>query len=273
MSNKERIEEHNDSLRGIIDKAGALPDGGSGADILNENGIIKQQHLPEGYPYAESTVFLSETTPVFSADMGGFIIMSGVDASMFTDGQTYTVNWNGTNYETKALLSSDNGMNAIILGDMGATQGVPTTGEPFVVMILDAAAQAAMGIAAVVIPIDGSASVTLSIAGEAVAKIADKYLPNSRTIVITSTNNAEPSMSYDNALTALQSGAFLIFRLLTPEIGIIMDFVFAEAISTEGTDKPYLEFRTASAENNIEQLYVDKIRYYSDGAFERATIN
>ena len=26
-------------------------DGGSGADLLNENGVIKQEHFPEGYPY------------------------------------------------------------------------------------------------------------------------------------------------------------------------------------------------------------------------------
>jgi hypothetical protein len=144
---------------------------------------IAHKYLPAGYPYAEPTVFLPETEPVFSADMGGFIIMSGLDADMFIVGQSYTVNWNGTNYETRAQLSSDNGMNAIILGDMGAMQGVPTTGEPFVVMILDAAAQAAMGIAAMVIPIDGSASVTLSIIGEILTPVDAKFLPNATVFV------------------------------------------------------------------------------------------
>lgn len=144
---------------------------------------IAKKYLPAGFPYAEPAVFLPETTPVFSEDAGGFVIMSGVDASMFTDGQTYTVNWNGTNYETRAMLTSDNGMNAIILGDMGAMQGVPTTGEPFAVMILDAAAQASMGIAALVIPIDGSASVTLSIIGETLTPVDAKFLPNAPVFV------------------------------------------------------------------------------------------
>ena len=145
---------------------------------------IGKEYLPDGYPYAEPTVFLPETTPIFSEDMGGFVIMSGLDADMFIVGQSYTVNWNGTEYVSRATVQNDGSMKAIILGDMvGATQGVPTTGEPFVVMILDAAAQAENGIAAMVIPIDGSASVTLSITGETLTPVDAKFLPNATIFV------------------------------------------------------------------------------------------
>lgn len=163
---------------------GSILSSGGGTEILNEYGIIKREHLPSGYPYAEPTVFLPETTPVFSEDMGVFVIMSGLDADMFIVGQSYTVNWNGTEYVSQATVQNDGSMKAIILGDMvGATQGVPTTGEPFVVMILDAAAQAENGIAAMVIPIDGSASVTLSITGETLTPVDAKFLPNATIFV------------------------------------------------------------------------------------------
>ena len=154
--------------------------GGSGADLLNENGVIKQEHLPEGFPYPSEgvKVILPETTPTFNEDMGGFMIMSGIDASMLIESESYTINWNGTDYTSTAMLMIDNGVNAIVLGDMGAMEGTPTTGEPFVIIILDAEGQASMGMAAMIMPIDGSASVTLSIScGESATPIAHELLP------------------------------------------------------------------------------------------------
>lgn len=250
--------------------------GGGGADLLNENGVIKQQHLPEGYPYAEPTVFLPETEPVFSADMGGFIIMSDLDADMFIVGQSYTVNWNGTEYVSQAAVQDDGSMKAIILGDLGAMQGAPTTGEPFVVMILDAAAQAAMGIAAMVIPIDGSMSVTLSISGETVTPIDAKFLPGGRVVIITRVDDGAPSMTYADALAALKNGALLVFRDCTTSIGLIYDYSFTGvlegALESEPEANPYLLFTLVEG-SDITHLAITKILMYADGTVEKETVN
>jgi hypothetical protein len=44
--------------------------GGSGADLLNADGIIKQEVLPNGYPYVGEGEILSETSVdlLFSED-------------------------------------------------------------------------------------------------------------------------------------------------------------------------------------------------------------
>lgn len=160
---------------------------GGGADVLSDAGIIKQEHLPEGYPYPLKSggAILPETIPMFAEDMGAFVIMDGIDASMFAEGESYTVNWNGTEYKTSALAVNDDGMEAIILGDAGALQGVPVSGEPFMIMILSAEAQAAMGVASMIMSIDGSETVILSISSdEIIVPISHKYLPDGYPYII-----------------------------------------------------------------------------------------
>ena len=240
MSNKERIEEHNDSLRSIIEQAETLPDaGGGGAAVLNDKGIIKQEHLPEGYPYPLKAggVILPETVPVFMEDMGAFVIMDGIDASMFTEGESYTVNWNGTEYKTSALAVNDDGMEAIILGDAGALQGEPVSGEPFMIMILSAEAQAAMGVAGMIMAIDGSETVIMSISlDEANVPISHKYLPEGYPYTIP----GGTVLLADYSLSAMYSGAPL-FNLKSG---------YNYAVNWNGTDYP------VTAVNTGEMVYI-----------------
>ena len=162
-----------------LDKNGA--GGGGGADILNENGIIKQQHLPDGYPYKEvgNDYILPATEPVYDDATGYFTISSGVYASMFTIGEIYTVNWNGVDYECVALDASMWGSGPVGFGNLGFVTGGDDTGEPFVIVVLPLEAQAERGGAAVVLPRDGSTP-TLSISGKTdlVTKIGKEYLPD-----------------------------------------------------------------------------------------------
>lgn len=158
-----------------------LGTGGSGGgidELLGDDGKIKPEFLPD--IGGSTTVILPETEPVYSADMGAFVITSGIDASMFTDGQTYTVNWNGVEYETKALLTSFDGMSGITLGDVWILEGEPVTGEPFMIAVLDAASQAATGFASLIVPIDGSTSVTVSISGT--VDVTTVILPPTETV-------------------------------------------------------------------------------------------
>ena len=148
--------------------------GYTGFDVKEK---IDPSCLPDGTPYTEQDVpVLPETTVEIDPDSGeGYIL----DEFELVGGNTYTVMWNGTKYSCVAQSLSEDGLNGICLGDIGVMlTGEPVTGEPFVVVAFDREAAAEMGVSAILIALDGSASVTLSITGEVVHKLDAKYLPN-----------------------------------------------------------------------------------------------
>jgi hypothetical protein len=90
-------------------------------------------------------------------------------------GHTYIVNWNGTSYT--CIAGSFEG--AAFIGN-GAYMGMDDTGEPFMIgCYTDEIAQHA-GFYAIIIPLDGSTTCTLSIIEriEEIQKIDNKYLPD-----------------------------------------------------------------------------------------------
>lgn len=164
-----------------------LGTGGGGADLLNENGVIKQEHLPDGYPYYEVNegYILPETTITLMSENGEAPL---TEALVFFEGQTYRVNWNGTDYECVCTkLAMDTDVDGIVdtylglaIGDVGLMTGGNSTGEPFVIAVFSPEYAAQVGVPAMVQILDGSTSVTLSIIGIAEKKtaIASKYLPD-----------------------------------------------------------------------------------------------
>ena len=151
--------------------------GGSGADLLNAEGIIKQQYFPEGYPYSEigEGIVLPETT--ITPDENGEAALT--DALGLVEGQTYTVNWNGTDYECLCGNFDLEGVLFCVLGNLGAMTGGADTGEPFIILEAPPEIAAQVGATAIVYAIDGSTTVTLSITGitEVTTPIAQKFLP------------------------------------------------------------------------------------------------
>lgn len=160
--------------------------GGSGADLLNENGVIKQQYFPEGYPYSEDSegIVLPETTIVPMGEMGEAPLTETLG---LIEGQTYRVNWNGTDYECVcSKVEVDGDGDGVVdtqiglgIGNIGIVTGENDTGEPFVIIELAPEFAAEMGVPSMVQIIDGSTSVTLSITGTATINtpIAQKFLP------------------------------------------------------------------------------------------------
>ena len=228
---------------------------GGGADVLNDAGIIKQEHLPEGYPYPLKSggAILPETSPVLNEEMGAFVIMDGIDASMFTEGESYTVNWNGTEYKTSALAANDDGMEAIILGDAGALQGVPVSGEPFMIMILSAEAQAAMGVASMIMPVDGSTTVLLSIStAEDIMQIDRKFLPEGYPVYVDIYATVGDSVGIEVSESKLDSkeifmlartGQNVVIRLHTDEANPLAFIVF-RLMSLSTTDAAFVSTDT-----------------------------
>ena len=159
--------------------AGGGGSSGGGADLLNADGVIKQEHLPEGYPYktVEEGYFLEECQPTFVEEAGMFAITEPVPS--LTAGDTYTVTWNGTEYNCVALsYTADNIEIGAALGNVGAVEGGESTGEPFALILVKPEMATEEGFYGQILPLDGSTSLTLSIKGEVATyhPISEKYL-------------------------------------------------------------------------------------------------
>lgn len=120
------------------------------------------------------TELLPETTPEYDESGGQFFIMA---APELVDGETYMVNWNGTEYQTKCVDITDIlGISCFVLGDLGTLSGGEVgevTGEPFVIEVVPTEG------VTVAMPLDGSTTLTISIVGSGgtvIHKLDNKYL-------------------------------------------------------------------------------------------------
>lgn len=156
----------------------SLSGGGSGADLLNADGIIKQEHLPEGYPYSEvsEAFILPETSVDIDPDSGEGYIATQFELVV---GQTYYVSYNGTDYECVCGTYELEGVSFAVLGNIGAMTGGTDTGEPFIVLVAPPEIAAQMGASGMLFGLDGITPATLSIKGitEVNTPIAQKFLP------------------------------------------------------------------------------------------------
>lgn len=135
---------------------------------------IDPKFLPDGVPYVEKSVGAISPESTYEVTSAEFYF---APIAELTVGETYTVNWNGTEYTcTATVLPPVFGFEGVFIGDMGAIQGAPTSGEPFVLIttIMDGV------LYGVGVCIDESTSVTLSINGAIVKakKLDNRCLPS-----------------------------------------------------------------------------------------------
>ena len=143
---------------------------------------IDPKFLPEGVPYVEKKygVILPETTAEINADNNNMAMLP--DRLNISVGQAYDVSWNGTKYTCVAQLfaSGDGAEPQVVLGNIGFMAGGDSTGEPFIIFVVDAVQAAIYGVGCMIVAFDGSTSVTVSIVGEAeiIHTIDPKCLPS-----------------------------------------------------------------------------------------------
>ena len=118
------------------------------------------KYLPNGVPYVEEDMMevLPECQPTYDEDDGAFfnIPLQGV----LSVGGSYTVNWNGAEYECITQDMSAMMPGAVLLGD-GTNFGAIGNGEPFTIVCMEQ--NGAYG--AMAMPLDGTSELTLSIKG------------------------------------------------------------------------------------------------------------
>lgn len=183
---------------------------------------LSPNYLPEGIGWTEGGVveLLPETTVEFDPDGGEAPLP--VDPPELTVGETYIVTWNGTEYECVGQefnIPNDDGSTTYVgvcLGDLGGMMGGDSTGEPFLLVVVDPTMVEALGTSSLVAAIDGSTSATVSIVGnnETVHPIESKFLPdylpkieNRGEIILPETVVEE--ISSDGTKTILLSGSFV----------------------------------------------------------------
>ncbi len=127
--------------------------------ISKEQTITKPlpiKYLPDGVPYVIGdgmVAVLPECQPTYDEGDVMFVVPSVIQIE---EGKTYTVNWNGVEYICVAQDGSAMGVGAI-LGDIGAMDGEPTTGEPFIIVPVSDEGLTRIAV------IDGTTELTLAI--------------------------------------------------------------------------------------------------------------
>ena len=163
--------------------------GGGGGSVPKP---LTFDYMPEGYPTksVQTTTLMEEQQVAFELSENEGVYMAPVtNAFEIVDGQTYTVNWDGTEYE--CVCSVFNSMP--VLGNLSIAGMGADTGEPF---MYGYDARRAVG---TFLTLDTAASHTISVktTEEIVTPIDEKYLPENLATkadvenVQTTANNAQ----------------------------------------------------------------------------------
>ena len=191
--------------------------------IIETNGEIKRcpssggssvpkpltyDYMPEGYPTkAMGAVPIMEEQELAFASVGNGAYISSLSTALeIVVGQTYTVKWDGTEYECVCYA-----FNSIpTLGNLSITGAGDDTGEPFIYIKGNGdSVGSSFG------TLDASASHTISVktTGEIVTPMAEKFLPATALITYdSSTDTFSSDLTNDELRKRLLSGKQIIFH-------------------------------------------------------------
>ena len=146
--------------------------GGGGGSVPKP---LTFDYMPEGYPTksVHTTTLMEEQEVAFIlSEEDGFYITQITNAFEVVRGQTYTVNWDGTEYE---CVGAAFGEKAYVLGNLSILGGGADTGEPFIYVYVTVGAEAVGQFGTS----DTSASHTISVKKivETVTPMAEEFLP------------------------------------------------------------------------------------------------
>ena len=134
---------------------------------------LTYDYMPEGYPTksVQTTTLMEEQELAFTLS-DSFYMASITNAFEIVVGQTYTVKWDGTEYE---CVGATAGENMYVLGNLSMTGVAADTGEPFIYAYVRVGAEAVGQFGT----FDTSASHTRSVKKivEIVTPMAEEYLP------------------------------------------------------------------------------------------------
>ena len=144
--------------------------GGGGGSVPKP---LTYDYMPEGYPTKTTgtvTVMGEQELAFTSAGEGGLYIAPATNTFEIVEGQTYTVRWDGTEYECAGAAFGDD---KYILGNLSIQGAGADTGEPFMYVYGRTLADGTF------VTLDTAASHTISVttAAEVITPIAEEFLP------------------------------------------------------------------------------------------------
>lgn len=175
---------------------------------------LTYDYMPEGYPSkAMGTIMLMEEHELAFTSVGskGIYGCNLTTALEVVEGQKYTVNWDGAEYECVCSIFNTNP----VIGNLSIAGGSDNTGEPFLYMYIASKSIGQFG------TLDTSASHTISVKriSETVTPIAEEFLPAGvRTMaLITSDSDARTlssNLTNDELYERLLGGRQVVLYLL-----------------------------------------------------------
>ena len=135
------------------------------AQVDYVKGVLRTEHLPEGYPYKEIRTILDGTFE-FADNDGGYVHLITDENFAIAGGKSYTVIWDGVTYQ--CVATDIRGV--LILGNLGLMDGGDDTGEPFL-FVDQGNGQKAIGTNST------AATHTITVRGKVVYPIAPEFLP------------------------------------------------------------------------------------------------
>lgn len=200
---------------------------------------LTYDYMPEGYPSksVQTTTLMEEQELEFALDKGVYVSHL-TEALEIVEGQTYTVNWDGTEYESVCSAFHSR----LVLGNPSIGGGGADTGEPFAYS------------SGTFITLDASASHTISVKRieKTVTPMAEEFLPsaalitydsNTRTYSSDHTNNELYKILLDGkqiVLHATVTNEYLYLTKWTKKTSGRIDLAFAGenysvSLNTDGT--------------------------------------
>lgn len=204
------LEEVPENATVVVEVGGVAQRAAYGAGVSSWNDLIDKPF------YTEVGEILGETTVTLEPEGDESTMTTGSITTPFelVVGNTYTVNYNGTEYN--CVCTTFQGMPAV--GDVSAFMGGTPTGEPF--MISDVRLVGPPGVYGAVGDLDGATQVTFSIVGEIDTKLDERYLPTNvpKMIVVDFMTNDSggfsANMTFMEALEKMMSGYILVGRMI-----------------------------------------------------------
>lgn len=163
-------------------------------DVLSIHKPLTYDYMPEGYPSKSvETVTLMEEQEVTFSNLGGVFTASSPVQFYISDGQTYTVVWDGVEYSCVCHAIED----GFYIGNPAAF-GLESTGEPFVYVTEPRCTWASY---------DTAKSHTIGVTGPyMVYKTIDKkFLPEAGKFVVDATNLPSDATGWGNLLGSLNA--------------------------------------------------------------------
>lgn len=239
-----------------------LPDdigGGSG-------GVSSWNDLTDKPFYSEMVEgeILPETTVELNPDDGG---MAPINKLGLVAGQTYTVNWNGTEKEyicKEALVEGI--VLAVGLGNVESIAETGDSGDTFAIADFTAEGQASLGVEAIVVDLTGATSATFSVSGmvETIHPLEKKYLPELRgqKKIVFDISQMTTSVSLDEALQ-MDLAELKSSIVITDGTYEIYDVVSVNKITTVLNDVTYamLELVVSPKVEHTENIRFKRIQW------------